>query len=88
VKCHKISAGKRVGTGGGKIGNVLLKWAFSEAAALFLRANPQAQAWLARKATKHGKPKALSILAHKLGRTVYHILTKERAFEMNRFLAD
>jgi hypothetical protein len=38
-------------------------------------------------AAKHGKPKALSILAHKVGRTVYFLLARERAFEMKRFLA-
>ncbi len=32
VKCEKSSAGKRTGSGGNKIGNVHLKWAFSEAA--------------------------------------------------------
>ena len=37
VKCAKESAGKRYGTSGNKIGNAYLKWAFSEAAVLFLR---------------------------------------------------
>ena len=86
VKCAKLSAGKRAGSGGSKIGNAHLKWAFSEAAVLFLRGNPDAQKWLARAAAKHGKPKALSILAHKLGRSVYFLLARERAFEMKRFL--
>jgi hypothetical protein len=36
---------------------------------------------------KHGKSKALSILAHKLGRAVYYMLKRERAFDMNKFLA-
>ena len=36
VKCAKESAGKHYGYGGAKIGSVYLKWAFSEAAALFL----------------------------------------------------
>jgi len=35
----------------------------------------------------HGKAKALSILAAKLGRAVYFMLRRERAFEMQRFLA-
>ena len=34
----------------------------------------------------HGKGKALSILAHKLGRTVYYILKRDQAFDMNKFL--
>ena len=37
VKCSKESNGKKSGTGGKKIGNAHLKWAFSEAAALFLK---------------------------------------------------
>lgn len=40
VKSAKESAGKRMGTSGKKIGNAHLKWAFSEAAVLFLRRNP------------------------------------------------
>ena len=38
IQCAKESSGKRVGTGGRKMGNAYLKWAFSEAAVLFLRA--------------------------------------------------
>jgi len=37
IKCRKESAGKKLGTSGAKMGNVHLKWAFSEAAVLFLR---------------------------------------------------
>ena len=47
VKCAKESAGKRLGTSGKKIGNAHLKWAFAEAAALFLRHNPAGQQCLA-----------------------------------------
>jgi transposase len=42
-KCAKESAGKRLGTSGKQIGNAHLKWAFSEAAALFLRHNEPGQ---------------------------------------------
>ena len=87
VKCDHTSAGKRLGTGGAKIGNVHLKWAFSEAAVLFLRCNPEGQRQLRRLAGRHGKAKALSILAAKLGRAVYLMLSKDRVFEMERFLA-
>jgi len=34
----------------------------------------------------HGKGKALSILAHKLGRAVYFILKNKEAFDMQKFL--
>ena len=86
VKCAKESAGKRYGTSGKKIGNAYLKWAFSEAAVLFLRNNPQGQKWLARLEKKHGQGKALTILAHKLARAVYYMLTRDTVFEMDRFL--
>ena len=86
VKCRKESGGKRLGTSGKKIGNAHLKWAFSEAATLFLRNNPQGQQLLARLEKKHDKGKALSILAHKLGRAVYFMLKRKTAFDMNRFL--
>jgi len=48
VTCTKESAGKRYGTSGTKIGNAYLKWAFSEAAVLFLRNHPAGQKYLAR----------------------------------------
>jgi transposase len=48
VKCARESAGKRHGSSGTKIGNAHLKWAFSEAAVLFLRNNPPGQQYLAR----------------------------------------
>jgi transposase len=55
---------------GKKIGNAYLKWAFSEVAVLFLRNNPEGQKYLARLEKKHNKGKALTILAHRLARTV------------------
>ncbi len=39
IKCKAESAGKTYGTQGNKIGNGHLKWAFSEAAVLYLRGN-------------------------------------------------
>src|SRR5438093_1676185 len=54
VKCAKASAGKRYGTSGSKIGNASLKWAFSEAAVLFLRDNPAGQTYRARLEKTHG----------------------------------
>jgi len=86
VKCAKESAGKRHGSSGAKIGNVHLKWAFSEASVLFLRANPAGQRYADKLTSKHGKAKALSILAHKLGRAVYYMLKRDKAFDMNKFL--
>jgi transposase len=86
VKCAKESAGKRYGPSGTKIGNAYLKWAFSEAAVLFLRNNPAGQKYLVRLENKHGKGKALTVLAHKLARAVYHMLKRTTAFDMEKFL--
>jgi transposase len=86
VKCARESAGKRYGSSGKKIGNAHLKWAFSEAAVLFLRNNPAGQQHLARLENKHGKGKALTILAHKLARAVYYMLKRNTAFDMDKFL--
>jgi transposase len=88
VKCAKESAGKRYGTSGKKIGNAYLKWAFSEAAVLFLRHNPAGQKHLTRLARKHGKGKALTILAHKLARAVYYMLTRDMAFDLDKFFCE
>jgi len=77
VKCKRESAEKTYGVGGRKIGNAYLKWAFSEAAVLFLHCNPEAQAWLQKKTRQYNKAKTLTIHAHKLGRAVYFILKRK-----------
>ena len=77
IKCGKESDGKKTGTSGHKIGNVHLKWAFSEAAVCFLEHNPPGQAFLQRLRKKHAKGKALSVLAAKLGRATYFILKQQ-----------
>jgi len=87
VKCAKESNGKKYGSSGGKMGNAHLRWAFSEAAQLFLKSNEPGKKYLQKKTNKHGKGKALSILAHKLGRAVYYVLKNKKAFDMNTFLA-
>jgi hypothetical protein len=35
---------------------------------------------------QHGKAKALTVLAHKLGRAVYYMLTRDQAFDLKRFV--
>lgn len=85
VKCAKESAGKRYGSSGTKIGKAYLKWAFSEAAVLFLRANPAGQKYLARLEKKHGKGKALTVLAHKLAHAVYYIWKRDTMFDLDKF---
>ncbi len=87
VKCPRESGGKKSGAKNSKIGNAHLKWAFSEAACLFLRGNEQAQLYHNRLVSKHGKGKALSILAHKIGRAVYFMLKRKEPFSMDTFFA-
>jgi transposase len=89
VKCEKTSAGKRTGaSGGSKIGNAHLKWAFSEAAVTVLSHFPESKRLQDRLKRKFGKGKALSIFAHKLGRTVYFMLKRNQSFDPDRFLAN
>jgi transposase len=86
VRCQHESAGKVKGTGGKKIGNGHLKWAFSEAACLMLRSCVPIKAWMQRQEKKRGKRKALSLLEAKLGRAVYHLWRKQVPFDPKRFL--
>lgn len=80
VKCRQESGGTRLGTSGKQIGHAPRKWAFSEAAPLFLRHNPQGQKLLAHLEKTHDKGNALSILAPQLGRAVYCRLQRKVAF--------
>jgi transposase len=86
VRCPHASAGKRVGTGGAKIGNAHLKWAFSEAVCLLIRSCPAVKAWQQRLQKKHGAKKTLGILAARLGRAVYLMLRRQVAFDVQRFV--
>jgi len=86
VKCKAESAGKSYGTQGNKIGNAHLKWAFSEAAVLYLRGNQKAQRYLQKLQRRMTKAKALSVLAHKLGRCVYFMMKNETVFDESQFL--
>jgi transposase len=84
--CAKASAGKRYGFSGKKIGNPQLKWACSEAATLFLRHTQPGKEDCAKLARKYGKGKALTVLAQKLARAVYYLLTRKQAFSLQRFV--
>ena len=87
MRCAHESAGKKKGSGGNKIGNAHLKWAFSEATALFLRESEPGKRWLARREKRRGKARALGAFAARLGRAVYHLLRKQQAFDAQRFFA-
>ena len=85
VKCHKESAGKKLGNSGSKIGNAHLKWAFSQAAVLFIRDSDRAKAYVEKLTKKFGKGKA--ILAHKIGRAIYFIMKRNDAFDEQYFFS-
>lgn len=86
VKGQKSSAGKNYGTTGGRIGNAHLRWAFSEAAVLFLRNNKEAERYYNRLINRHGKSKALSVVAKRLGIAVYYMLKRQQPFNIKMFL--
>jgi len=85
VRCEHESAGKVLGCGGRKIGNAQLRWAFGEAACLFLRSSERAKKWKQKQQKKRGEGKALAILAARLARAVYHLWRKREAFDEDRF---
>jgi hypothetical protein len=51
----------------------------------FLRNNEPAQRYHDKLVAKYGKAKALSIIAQKLGRTLYFMLKHKEAFDPVRF---
>ena len=85
VKCSHESAGKKMKGGHNKIGNSHLKWAFNEAAVLFLRGNEPGKKLCQQLTSRYGKSKALSLIAQKLGRTVYFMLKRNEPFNADRF---
>ena len=88
IKPKKTSAGKSAGGGGGKIGNAHLKWAFSEAATLYLRNSERGKVYQKRLQRKHSKARTMSILVHKLGRAVYFMLKNNAPFDEDKFLKE
>jgi transposase len=86
IKCTKTSDGKPKGAGNRRRGNQHMKWAFSEAATLFLRANPEGQKIHSRLLKKHCKAKAMGILSAKIARSVYSMLHHNTPFDMDLFV--
>ena len=85
IRPTKESNGKRVGPSNKKIGNHHLKWAIKEATVLFIRDSDQAKVFLEKMTKKYNKGKAMGILTHKLGRSIYYILKNKVPFDMNKF---
>lgn len=86
IKPRKESAWKTYSGSNRKIGNRFLKWAFSEAAILLIRESDEIKKYHQKLKNKHGKAKALAVLAHRTGRTVYFMLKNKQAFDMKRFI--
>jgi transposase len=86
VKCQHRSNGKLYGSGGHKIGNPYLKWAFSQAAVFSARHSEKIGKRLEKLEKRHGKGKAKTLLAHKLGRAFYHMLKRGMVFDQEKFL--
>ena len=63
-----------------------LRGAFAEAAVLFLRQNQPGKDYFTTLERNHGKGKALTVLAHKLARAVYYMLSREHAVALHRFV--
>ena len=74
VCSHWTSNGKSKGSGNKKNGNKYLAWAFSEAAELARRFDPDARAYYNRKLQKTNFMVAHGALAHKLARAAYYIM--------------
>ena len=53
----------------------------------FLRKNPEGKACYEQLVKKHGKGKALTVLAHNLARAVYHMWKHDQVFDQEKFLA-
>jgi transposase len=89
--CRKVpirwtSNGKSKGNGNKKNGNKYLAWAFSEAAELSRRFDPEIRAWYNRKVSRTSRMCAHAALAHKLSRAAYCILRDHVPFDKERFI--
>jgi len=87
VTPKQTSDGKVTGHSGAKIGNVHLKWAFSEAVLWMLRNSDDAKGFLKRKEKKYGKARAMTMLARKIARAVYQMLKRKEPFDAMKFFA-
>jgi transposase len=84
VDSHKLSNGKRKGSGNTKNGNKYLAWAFVEAANFAIRYNPRAKRFYQRKKERTNGIVAIKAVAHKLVRACYYILRDQVPFEVEK----
>jgi len=74
VGSHKISNGKRKGSGNTKNGNKYLAWAFVEAANFAIRFSSRIKSFYQKKKSKRNAIVDINAVAHKLCRVRYHFL--------------
>ncbi len=85
VRSHRLSNGKRKGTGNRKNGNRFLSWAFSEVAHLARRYDPRAQRFHERKLKQGGhRMVADRALAHKFARAAYWVMRNRVPYDAKR----
>ena len=84
VKCQTSSAGKVLGTSGQDRQRPSQVGLLGGRGALPRQVPRRKEA--PRSSASTAKGKALSILAHRIGRAVYFMLTRKRAFDRDRFL--
>lgn len=87
IKPKQTSAGKVTGSGGRKIGNHHLRWAFSEAVLLHLRDDAKGKEYMKRLLKKHPKAKAMTIMAAKIARAAYFVLKRRKPFNEEKFFS-
>lgn len=84
VDSHKISNGKRKGSGNTKNGNRHLAWAFVEAAHFAIRYNPKVKRFYQRKKERTNAIVAIKAVAHKLARACYYVLRDQVPFQVEK----
>ena len=84
VKSLRESNGKKKGTGNRKAGNKYLSWAFSEVAHYLIRFEPKVSRFYEKKKQKRNGIVAMRAVAHKAARAVFHMLTNNQEFDIER----
>jgi transposase len=87
VDSHKLSNGKRKGSGNTKNGNKDLAWAFIEAANFAIRYNPRVKRFYQRKKERTNGVVAIKAVAHKLARACYYVMRDQVPFDLNKAFA-
>lgn len=85
VKGSVASAGQIMGSKGGKLGNPYLKWALMEAVVIMKR-NAKVKKMGDRLEAKYGKQVGNAILANRLARAIYSMLSRNHPFDLDRFV--